>query len=453
MDCKILLQKKLNVFFIGIGGISMSGLAKLLFHQGHIVSGSDKQKSSQTKELEELGIKVFYSHEAKNVKSADLVVFSSAISSDNPELNQAINDKKIVVSRSELLGAVLSRYKRSVAISGCHGKTTATAMLGEIMKLAGENPTIFLGGEYGDNGNFLMGKSDLAIAEACEYKKSFLDINTKIAVVLNVDNDHLDSYDGMQDIVYSFKKFVGEKLAVINADEKYVNELSNDTTVTFGIDNVATYFARDINQTANGVSFTACAYAKPCGRIKLQINGKHNVYNALSAFATADLLGVPFSVIRKGLESFKGVKRRNELLGKMNGLNCFADYAHHPSEIKATLSSFRLGGSDFITVFQPHTYSRTKNLMQEFVKAFNGLDNLIVYKTYPAREKYDQKGSARTLAEKIGEQMPTCRYAHTIKELQCEIERLTSKNRRILFLGAGDIYQIAKSLMRKSTSQ
>ncbi len=427
----------------------MSGLAKLLSKRGYEVSGSDRQASSTTRELEKRGIKVYYSHSSNNIDGVDLVVYSSAIGEDNPELSFAKENNKLIVKRSELLGEILSSYKRSIAISGCHGKTTSTAMLAHIMTCARVSPTVFLGGEYGDYGNFLDGNGDLAIAEACEYKKSFLDIKPKISVVLNIDNDHLDSYDGMKDLVFSFRKFVGENLAVINADDRYANEISNCTTVTFGVKNVATYYAKEVVETPKGVSFTAYAYAKPCGKINLKLNGIHNVYNALSAFATADVLGVPFSFIKKGLESFNGVKRRNEYLGNIKGLECFADYAHHPSEIKATLSAFKSCGDDFITVFQPHTYSRTKILMNDFIEAFSGLNNLIIYKTFPARENFDIKGSAKTLYGQILKNGQVCEYAHTQTELFKQITRFSAENKRVVFLGAGDIYDLAKKLIAK----
>ncbi len=455
MDKKILFQNGLKVYFIGIGGVSMSGLAKLLLCRGFSVFGSDKRKSSSTLELASLGATVFYSHSPSNLDGVDLVVYSSAIPENNPELSFAVSNGIPVYKRSQLLGEILSSFKCSVAVSGCHGKTTATAMLSSVFIRANLSPTVFLGGDYCDYGNLLLGKSDIAVAEACEYKKSFLDISPKVAVVLNIDNDHLDSFDGMKDVVSSFKRFVGSRLAVINADDKYYNEISNCTTVSFGIDNVATYYAQDIKQTEKGISFTACAYAKPYGRIKLMINGKHNVYNALSAFATADLMGVPFSVIKKGLEEFKGVKRRNELLGSFNGLDFYADYAHHPSEIKATLSAFKelnaFYKNDFITVFQPHTYSRTKILMNDFIDAFNGLDNVIIYKTYPAREKFDKKCSAKALKEKLDGKVPICLYAHSQTELKAHISSLIStsnKYKRVIFLGAGDIYQIALKLFK-----
>ncbi len=428
----------------------MSGLAKYLLHKGYTVCGSDKRKSSTTIELEKLGSKIYYNHCAKNLDGSDFVVYTSAISDDNEELVYARQMGIPIIKRSQLLGEILSGYKRSIAIAGCHGKTTSTAMLYEIMRSAGQNPTLFLGGEYGEQGNFNLGNGDLAIAEACEYKKSFLDINPKVAVVLNVDNDHLDSYSGMKDVVASFKSFVGDRLAVINADDNYLNEISNCTTVTFGIKNLSTYYARGVKSTEKGISFTACAYAKPYGKINLSLSGAHNVYNALSAFATADLLGVPFAHIKRGLEKFKGVSRRNELLGEKDGLSYYADYAHHPSEIKASLGAFAERGNDFITVFQPHTYSRTRLLLNDFVEALSVAKNLIIYKTYPAREKFDKSGSAKSLANAINEKAQICIYAHTGKELERAIQSLSKGKKRIIFIGAGDIYEISKGLLKGS---
>ena len=247
----------------------------------------------------------------------------------------------------------------------------------------------------------------------------------------------------MKGVISAFKQFVGENLAVINADDKYCYQLSNCTTVTFGINNSATYSAKNLKKEKDGYSFNAYAYSRNYGKIRLKVKGKHNVYNALSAFATADLMGIPFADINKGLESFYGVKRRNEYLGEYGDKKWYADYAHHPKEIIATLNAFREDGEDFITVFQPHTSSRTRILEKEFISALKNTGDLIIYKTYPAREKYDKKGSAKTLAEKIiNEGKRNCEYAHTRKELFEKI--LTVKAPKVLVLGAGDIYEIAK---------
>lgn len=433
-----------SIHFVGIGGVSMSGLAKHLHMCGYEVSGSDRTPSETLKDLAKFGVKVSCGHSQINVENNNLTVYSSAISNDNPELKKSKEREIECVKRSVLLGQILNNYSKSVAISGSHGKTTATAMIARILIKAGKDPTVFLGGEDKLFGNYKHGDSEYAVAEACEYKKSFLDIKPKIAVVLNVDNDHLDSYADMNDLVNSFKAFVGDNLAVINADDKYADRIANCTTITFGIQEVATYYATKIKKTNEGYSFYANAYSKPCGRINLAIKGEHNVYNALCAFAVADLLGVSFDIIKSALEEFTGVKKRNEFLGKAYERSWYADYAHHPREVFATLKAFSEEDGDFLTIFQPHTYSRTRLLLKDFVNAFTLCENLIIFKTYPAREKYDKKGSAKTLAEEISKAgVCKCLYAHTTTQLFDLIkEEKTSK--RILVLGAGDLYDIVK---------
>ena len=440
-----------KVYFVGIGGVSMSALAKFLHTNGFIVSGSDLNKSNLTTQLEELGIKVYYSHGIENVLAVDLVVYTSAISVKNPELCYARENGIPTITRSELLNEALSNYKKSVAVAGSHGKTTTTAMIMDVLSISGNDPTVFLGGEYGEVGNFRLGNSDYAVCEACEYKKAILDISPKISVVLNIDNDHLECYYGMEDMVESFKRFVGDKLAVINADDKYADYLSNQTTVTFGIYKSANYYATNVVANKQGTSFTACANSRRYGRINMKLMGEHNVYNALCAFAVCDLMGVSFSVIKKALEEFKGVKRRLEFLGKVNGVECYADYAHHPKEIKATLSAFSLKGEGFLVVFQPHTYSRTKLLLDEFVDAFKDYKNLIIYKTFPARESYDRFGSARVLYKRlINEQVQKLSYAQGYNQLVEGIKKQSEGIKRIIFLGAGDIYSLAEKYSLKN---
>jgi len=399
-------------FFVGIGGVSMSGLANFLIDKGYKISGSDHSRSNLTEKLENRGAKIYYKHSSKNLNGVDVVVYSSAINETNPELKRARELGLKIIKRSELLSAIMKEYKKSVAISGCHGKTTTTAMLSEIFISAGLDPTVFLGGEYSYFGNYRKGDSEYAVVEACEFRKSFLDLSPKISVVLNIDNDHMDSYNGMSDLVDSFKCFVGDNLSVINADDKYAEYISNCTTVTFGIKSPANYYAKDIRRGKNGYSFTACAYAKAYGRINLKVLGKHNIYNALCAFAVSDLMGINFKDIKRGLENFYGVKRRNEYLGEKFGLKWFADYAHHPTELKASIEAFSSAGKDFVTVFQPHTYSRTERLMHDFIEALKPVKNLIVYKTYPAREKFNYKGSAKTLYDNLtSADMINCAYA------------------------------------------
>ncbi len=444
MKEKFLNDKINNVHFVGVGGVSMSGLAKHLHKCGYEVSGSDRTSSKNLKDLVEFGVKVSCGHSHTNVENNDLTVYSSAIGNDNPELKKSKERGIECIKRSLLLGRILNNYSKSVAISGSHGKTTATAMIARILIKAGNDPTVFLGGEDRLFGNYKHGNSEYAIAEACEYKKSFLDLKPKIAVVLNIDNDHLDSYADMNDLVNSFELFVGNNLAVINADDQYADRISNCTTITFGIQKVATYYATKIKKTDKGYSFSANAYSKNCGRINLAIKGEHNIYNALCAFAVADVLGVPFNIIKSALEEFRGVKRRNEFLGEAYGKSWYADYAHHPREIFATLKAFTEEDGELITVFQPHTYSRTRLLLQDFIKSFNLCEKLIIFKTYPAREKYDKKGSAKTLAEEVAKKgVCKCLYAHTTTQLFNLIKEEKSC-KRILVLGAGDLYDIVK---------
>lgn len=450
----ILSSKYRNIHFVGAGGVSMSALMKHCIKLGKTVTGSDVCHNNYTDELIELGAKITFKHASSNIKRADAVVFSSAINEKNPELIAAKRKKIPIVKRSELLGEISERFLKTVAISGSHGKTTATAMIANVMKTANKEPTVFLGGESLEYGNYLSGEDDLCIIEACEYKKNFLDVIPDVSVVLNIDNDHMDAYKDMRDMVDTFRLFVGNSLAVINADDVNARNIFNSSTVTFGINTPATYTAKNIKPNGIGYSFTACAHGRAVGKINLSIAGRHNVYNALATFAVADVLRVPFCLIKQGLESYKGVKRRNEYLGKWKGLNFYADYAHHPRELSCTLQTFLEQGEDFVTVFQPHTYSRTINLMDSFVSVFKDIKPLVIYKTYSAREGFDEKGSAKTLCGYIlGASGENCIYADTEEELIRVLDEYREKYKKVVFFGAGDIYDLAKSLMQKEKSE
>lgn len=445
------LTDYISVHFIGIGGVSMSALAKYCLSQGYIVSGSDRTPSPETEELKKLGATVFYGHSAKNVNGAGLAVYTSALSEDNPELVAAKKKGIPVIKRSFLLGNILKKYKKSIAVSGSHGKTTVTAMLTDIFVKNESDPAAFIGGDYPPVGNFRLGSGDVAVAEACEYKKNFLDIKPYAAVVLNIDDDHKDSFNGEADEIAAFSSFIGNSLAVINADDKNAAKLFNSATVNFGIDSPASYTARRLSEEKGFYSFDLYAFGKKRGEIKLKIRGKHNVYNALAAFAAADIFGVPFATIKSSLEDFGGVKRRNEFLGKIRGSACFADYAHHPSEISALLDSYK--DERVTVVFQPHTYSRTKYLKEEFVKALSAAEKAVIYKTYPARENYDEAGDGKRIYEGLrkekGEDFAF--YADSPDSLFKELYAITadSPDNVLLFVGAGDIYSVAKALCEK----
>lgn len=424
----------------------MSGLAKYCLTKGYSVSGSDKTVSGETKKLAALGAKVFKGHKAENGLGAELVVYSSAVPAGNPELCFARKNGVTVCKRSELLGEILSFHRKTVAVSGSHGKSTTTAMIAEILIAAKLNPTVFLGGERKTFGNCRVGGENIAVAEACEYKRNFLDISPDIAVILNIDNDHVDTYHNMDEAVKAFSLFSKNSLAVINADDPYAKKVFNSSTITFGVKSLAVYQAKRI-KTGENLSFTAYAYGKRLGRIKLSVNGAHNVYNALAATAVACELKVPFSVLQKALEMFDGIKRRNEYLGEFCGKAAVADYAHHPTEIGAALDGIK---GKVLAVFQPHTYSRTETLMKDFATVLSRADGVIIYKTYPAREKYSEAGDAKRLYEVIRDNGKVdATYAGGYSALKSELKKRAAAFDRILFIGAGDIYDIAKKIIKK----
>ena len=441
----ILDKNNRSIHFIGVGGVSTSALANHLLREGFNVSGSDTTKTNLSENLKSLGAKIYYGHDKKNVFGADTVIYTSAISADNPELLCAKKENLSVFSRSELLGEIARSFNRSVAVSGSHGKTTATGMISDVLINAKINPTVFIGGEHYEFGNYRSGSNDTVILEACEYKKNFLDIKPTVSVILNIDDDHMDSYLDIKDMIKSYATFADGSITIVNADDINASKVFNSTTVTFGIENKATYSAKRIKHNGKGYSFTAYAYGRLLGRINLKIKGEHNVYNALATVAACDILGVRFHLIKKGIENFNGIKRRNEYIGQKDGLKYYADYAHHPKEIFSTLKSFINDGKDFITVFQPHTYSRTRILMQEFVDVLKDVSPLIIYKTYPAREDYDEQGDAKTLFNELKKtNSGKVYYAKGEKELGLILKKNADSKARIIFLGAGDIYQIAK---------
>lgn len=437
-----------SFYFIGIGGISMSALAEFLFLKGKKVGGSDINKSNITKKLENMGIKVNYSHDKNNVKGYDVIVYSSSITKENQELSFSLNNGYKVIKRSELLGCVLTLFKNSVCVSGSHGKTTTTAMISSVLSEANFNPTVFLGGED-KNGNFVLGEDKICLAEACEYQSNFLNLFPKIAVVLNIDDDHLDCYGNLDNEINAFNTFIKNRISLINADDINSKKLDNKTAFTFGIKNKSCYSAKNVVKRGDCYSFSFYSFNRRRGRINLKVMGKHNVYNALACLAVCDILKIDFIKAKKGLESFSGVKRRNEYIGNINGIKCFADYCHHPREIKETLKTFNDKKEKLLVVFQPHTYSRTKILFDKFTSVLSSPYKLIIYKTYPAREKFDEKGDAFTLYGKLEEKRENIFYAVDQNELIIKVNSNAIGVDKILFLGAGDIYEIAKNLIRK----
>ena len=442
----ILSSKYKKIHFTGVGGVSMSALAKHLLSCKKIVSGSDTSVSASTEELKRLGAKIFKGHESVDLNGVDALVYTSAIKDDNPELILAKSKNIPLIKRSELLGEILEHYPRSVCVGGSHGKTTVTAMISQVLIDAGFDPTVFLGGEHYDFSNYRLGGGKIAVAEACEYKRNFLDLTPCIAVVLNTDYDHPDTYADKTDIVNAFRQFIGESLAVINADDQNADALFNSATVTFGVEKSATYTARNIKEKDGAYSFTAYAFNGKLGRINLKQNGFHYLKNAIATVAVCDLLGVPFDKIKTGIENYKGVKRRGEFLGERNGKKYYADYAHHPSEIVTVLGATDLKKEKVGVIFQPHTYSRTKSLMKEFVSALKNVSPLILYKTYPAREDFDERADALALYGEIGSvSNGKIFYSGSVNQTFSTIDKEFIDCEKVLVLGAGDLYDKIKS--------
>lgn len=422
-----------KVYFVGIGGISMSGLARLLKNSGAVVSGSDiGVNNSEIAKLEALGIVVNRTHDEKNIKAdIDLVVYNYAIPNNNPEVIRAKELNIKCMSRAELLGLVACDYKNVIAISGTHGKTTTTALIGEIFAYAGLCPTIHIGGESINMGdNTIIGKDDFLIVEACEYHNSFKYLFPTLGAILNIDADHLDYYKDLDDVYSAFRNFATQNKTLI-CDESV--KLFDSDTLIVGKD----IEAKNVEYSEYGYNFDVYIGGELWDRARINILGRHNIKNALFAVLIALKFDIPKSVILSALSEFKGVKRRSEKLGELYGVPVIIDYAHHPTEIEASLSGFGEIFKAPLIVFQPHTFSRTKSLFGDFIRVLLGYDNLIIFKTYPARECEIVGGRAEDLCESIDK----ARYidnANMLFEKMKELAR-TGKVDAIVVLGAGDL--------------
>lgn len=424
----------------------MSGLAEYLNFRGFFVSGSDANNSEIISRMSRKGIKIYIGHKAENVLKADLVVYNSAIKEDNPEIVSAKKNNIFLTSRIELLAEIMKDFKYTVAIGGSHGKTTATAMCMHAVYNATENATAHIGGEDAKFMNFYNGGNKFFITEACEFKRNFLQLKPTTSVLLNCDKDHLDCYKNERDLYETFIEFAeNSPIRIVNKDDAIAKKVTN--AVTFSLDDItADYFAYDIKSNRGKYSFCISERGETACKIHLDVYGKHNVYNALAAFAAGRYYRLNSHLLARGIENFTGVLRRFELLGKANGAEFIADYAHHPNEITAVISAAKevCEGRLFV-VFQPHTYSRTKLLFNDFIAVLKEVENLVVYKTYAAREYFDNEGSALTLSQSL----PNSLYAETVKELRFYLKPVLEPCDMVLFLGAGDIYYAAKLLLKQ----
>ncbi len=455
------LSQYKKIHCIGIGGIGLSAIAEILLSRGYEVSGSDMKESAETARLASKGARVFIGHRAENADEADLLVFSAAVGHDNPEMKRAEERGIPILSRAQMLGLLMQEYENSIAVSGTHGKTTTTSMVSLILDRAKLEPTILVGGNLAEiGGNVKVGHSRYFITEACEYMDSFLSLKPKIEIILNIDSDHLDYFKDIDHIVSSFDKFaqlVPASGTIIAYDANpFVNQVIRDldNVVTFGLSENCDYYAANIQFNEDGMpSFDVCHDGKLLSRVQLAVPGEHNILNALAAFTCACALGVEPQLTKETLERYHGTQRRFDIVGTTaKGVKIVDDYAHHPTEIKATLSaSENVPHNKLWCIFQPHTYTRTIALFDEFAEAFEKADKLILAEIYAAREKNIYKISSAQLAEKIKETHPhkEVLFMEDFAAIADYVDDQAQRGDMVITMGAGDIYKVGEMLLER----
>lgn len=449
-----------HIHFIGIGGIGVSAIAEIVKSCGVDASGSDIRVSEVTENLEKQGIKVYIGHDAKNIEGADLLVYSTAVSMENPEILAAKAAGIPVITRSQALGLMLTDYPVSIAVSGTHGKTTTTSMVSLILEHAGLDPTVLVGGilnEYRSNAR--IGHSDKIVTEACEYMDSFLDLKPFIEIILNIDSDHLDYFKDIDHIVKSFETFTGnlkEGGYIIAYDSnpflKSVAQSCGKKVISFGYNETSDFYAKNISFNEEGhPSYDLYSRNGFERRIELGVPGEHNVANSLAAVAAATSLGVDMDCIERTLEAFRGTQRRFDIVGKSpNGFTVVDDYAHHPTEIKATLAAAQhLTHKKIWCLFQPHTYTRTLALMDEFADSFGDADNVVFAEIYAAREKNIYKLSSKVIMDKVKERHPDkdVFFFDSFDKIADFVKNNAADGDIVITMGAGDIYKVGEMIL------
>ncbi|MDO4482367.1 MAG: UDP-N-acetylmuramate--L-alanine ligase [Bacillota bacterium] len=455
------IKEHKHFHFIGIGGIGMSALANIMLSKGCEVSGSDIKPSDITDNLKSLGATIFTSHQGSNVDGSDAVIYTAAVSDENPEIVRAKECGIPLYSRADLLGSLMQDQPYSIAISGTHGKTTTTSMVSLILEHAGFDPTILVGGNLPQiNGNVKIGSGDYFVTEACEYRDSFLSMRPNVEIILNIDSDHLDYFNDIEHIARSFSKFASlvpeDGLVAAYAANAFVAGVIKNlkcNVVTFGFGTVFDYGADEIKFDSNGYpSFNVYHKNELLTSIHLSVPGEHNVSNALAAFACTHSLGAPVEKIKETLEAFTGTQRRFDSVGNTaKGAKIIDDYAHHPTEIKATLkAATNVPHKKLWCVFQPHTYTRTLALFEEFAAAFSDADAVVLADIYAARERNIYKISSEDLANRIKERCPEkqIEYFDSFEKIADYISENAGEDDLVITMGAGDVYKI--SLMLKN---
>ena len=456
---KIDFQKPIHIHFIGIGGISMSGLAEILLEEGFTVSGSDSKESPLTKKLEQLGATIFYGQKASNIiDGIDCVVYTAAIHRENAELIEAVAKKIPMLTRAELLGQLMKNYKTPIAVSGTHGKTTTTSMLSHILLAGEKDPTISVGGILqAIGGNIRVGHSDTFITEACEYTNSFLNFFPKIGIILNIEEDHLDFFKDLEDIRHSFHQFAAlipaDGTLIINSDIKNYKEICEGLDcriVTCGSSISSDYSSENVRFDEKGLaSFDLIKHGETVCRIQLSVPGYHNVSNALTCIASAELLEIPMETIIQGLLAFTGTDRRFEYKGMMNGVTIIDDYAHHPTEILATLKAAKnYPHKELWCVFQPHTYTRTKAFFHEFAEVLSHTDHLVLADIFAARETDTLGVSSKDLAAEVARLGTDAHYFGCFEEIEMFLKEHCASGDLLITMGAGDVVNIGEDLLK-----
>jgi len=452
-----------HVHFIGIGGYGMSAIARVLLEMGYRVSGSDVAAQELTEKLAAKGATVFIGHEAQHVSGADIVVYSTALSKDNVEMVAAEQLNIPILHRAEMLAKIMD-LRRGIAVAGAHGKTTTSSMIALVMEQCGIDPTYIIGGEIMNVGsNAKAGKGEFVVAEADESDGSFLQYHPEIAIVTNIEADHLENYNGdFENLKSAYATFLSQikpgGKAIICLDDPYLHELLpgiSVNTLTYGMDERADYYALNVELGDRMSSFDVYRASDCLGRVQLSVPGKHNVYNALASVVTSLEAGLSFSQVAQAIEQFRGAKRRFQVLGEINDILIIDDYAHHPTEIRATIAAAKATGKRIIAVFQPQRYTRTYFLLEQFSRAFGEADEVIITSIYsPAGEKQIEGVTSERLVEMIRENSnPNVRLIATKEEVQQQLAVKLKSGDLVLTMGAGDIWKAAHGLANEILKQ
>ena len=451
-------KKPIHVYFVGIGGISMSGLAEVLLSEGFRISGSDMKESPLTDKLSSLGATIYYGQTVSHIdESVDLVVFTAAIHEDNPEYIAMKSLGIPSLTRAQLLGQLMRNYKIPIAVSGTHGKTTTTSMVAEVLLASDTDPTLSIGGILKSiEGNIRVGKSPYFVTEACEYTNSFLSFFPKVGIILNVEEDHMDFFKDIHEIVDSFHKFAAllpeDGCLIINDEIDHKETIMNKldcTIIRYGFTPDCDYYASDISydELGHGIYTLIRKNLPPC-KVELGVPGRHNISNSLATFALSDLLQLPEENTLRALKAFSGTDRRFEYKGQLGGITIIDDYAHHPTEITATLTAAaNFPHNRLWCIFQPHTYTRTKAFLKEFAQSLSVADKIILAPIYAARETDTLGISSVTLKEEIEKLGKECLHFDTFDEIENYLLQNSINGDLLITMGAGDIVKVGENLL------